>query len=56
MSSNLNCRLIYFPIIVIHWNRRGPPRNFSEDKQETSKNKRDDDGEDNWELPDGVAF
>ncbi|KAK4347720.1 hypothetical protein RND71_034059 [Anisodus tanguticus] len=31
--------------------RRGPPRNFSEDKQEASKNKRDDDGEDNWELP-----
>ncbi|KAF3622042.1 30S ribosomal protein S21, chloroplastic [Capsicum annuum] len=36
---------------------RGPPRNFSEDKQETTKNKRDDDGEDNWELPDGgVAY
>ncbi|KAK4360807.1 hypothetical protein RND71_019759 [Anisodus tanguticus] len=36
--------------------RRGPPRNFSEDKQEASKNKRDDDGEDNWELPEGGAF
>ncbi|XP_016442032.1 small ribosomal subunit protein bS21c [Nicotiana tabacum] len=33
--------------------RRGPPRNFSDDKQEASKNKRDDEGEDNWELPDG---
>nr|XP_016515272.1 PREDICTED: uncharacterized protein LOC107831989 [Nicotiana tabacum] len=35
--------------------RRGPPpsRNFGQDKQETSKNKRNDDDGDNWELPDG---
>ncbi|XP_019236288.1 PREDICTED: uncharacterized protein LOC109216575 [Nicotiana attenuata] len=35
--------------------RRGlpPSRNFGQDKQETSKNKRNDDDGDNWELPDG---